>query len=91
MAKKSDSNPPAKSDNAESKKSGGKFKVFLIGALIGLTVGVVTGWMIRPPESFQADELRVATEKKFLEAKEGSREKLADFAQSLANRLREPE
>ena len=88
MAKESNTNPKSKSESTPPQKSGGKFSVFIIGAAIGLTIGVVTGWMIRPPDSFKAEELRVATEKKFLEAKEGSREKLADFAEDLATRLR---
>ena len=86
MAKEND--PPKKSKGDTDKKSGGKVTVFLIGGIIGLIIGVVTGWMIRPPESFKAEELRAATEKKFLEAKDGSREKLADFAEDLAQRLR---
>ena len=87
MAKEKETKEKKPAEKPE--KKGGAFKWFVIGGLLGLAVGVIVGWMIRPPDSFDADELRAATEKKFIEAKDSSREKLADFAEDLAKRLRE--
>ena len=87
MAKKEEKKESKSNDKPE--KKGGGFKWFVIGGTLGLAIGIFVGWTIRPPDSFDAEELRAATEKKFIEAKEGSREKLADFAEDLAKRLRE--
>ncbi len=62
---------------------------FLLGCLIGLLIGIVIGWWFRPPESFPVDDLRHATEKKFLETRDQSRQKLADFTENLATQLRD--
>jgi hypothetical protein len=77
-----------KSANSKGKKEKNGHP-FLLGCLIGLTIGVILGWWFRPPESFPIEELRKATEKKFIEGKEGAREELADFAEELARKLRE--
>ena len=44
---------------------------------------------VEPPASIPIDDLKKETEKKFLEAKDYTREELADYAEELARKLRE--
>ena len=64
---------------------------FFSGCVFGLILGIFLGWWFRPPSSFPIDELKKATEEKFIGAKEYGREELADFADNLAKKLREAE
>ncbi len=64
-------------------------KSFLAIFLIGLAVGVIVGWCCRPPSSFPIEKLKAATEEKFSNTKDQARQELADFAERLANKLRE--
>lgn len=73
----------------EKGNASAKGRSFLFGWFLGLVLGIVVGWWIRPPESFRIDELRAATEHKFMAAKAQSKVKLADFAEQLARKLRE--
>jgi len=83
-------NPKKETPPADKPSSGGgRCKWFIIGTVLGLAVGTFAGWTSRPPDSFDAEELRAATERKFTQATDQSREKLADFAEDLARRLRE--
>ncbi len=61
---------------------------FLIGCIIGLLIGIAIGWCSRPPSSFPLEDLKKATEEKFIERKDEAREELADFAENLAKKLR---
>jgi hypothetical protein len=74
--------------NSKNEKSGSGF---LSGCVFGLLLGIFLGWWFRPPPSFPIDELKKATEEKFLDAKEYSREELADLVEDLAKKLREVE
>lgn len=69
-------------------KSGGKGHPFLWGIVLGLIIGIFTGWMVQPPESFHIDRVRKNTGDGLVKAKDASREKLADGAESLAKQLR---
>ncbi len=89
MAKAKEKPEAGEQDAAADRGRKGRAQPFLWGVLLGLAFGVAVGWWIRPPESFHVDELRDATEKKFLRAQDQSRDKLADFAESLARKLRE--
>ena len=63
--------------------------VFISGCAIGIIIGVILGWWFAPPSSIPIDELKETTEEKFIEAKDYSREELADWAENLAKKLRE--
>lgn len=81
-------------DEGTQKGKGKKFKAkkphpFLWGLVIGLAVGVFGGWWFKPPAALSIDDLKLRTEEKFLDTKDQSREKLADFAEELAKKLRE--
>jgi len=79
------------SENKSPEKNEKKGLPFLNGLIFGVVIGVILGWWFRPPSSFRIDELKDATEEKFINAKEYSREELADFAENLARKLREKE
>lgn len=62
---------------------------FLLGLLLGLLAGVALGWWFRPPESFPLEDLKRATETNLEQASSESREKLADWVESMADSLRQ--
>ncbi len=72
-------------DTPPPKKSG---HPFIAGCLIGIIIGVLVGWLSRPPSSFPVDDLKAAMEERFLETKDKTRINLADFAEELAQKLR---
>lgn len=59
--------------------------------MLGLLVGVVVGWFVRPPSSFKLDQLRDATEDKLGVAGTKARKELANFAEDWARKLRDAE
>jgi gas vesicle protein len=62
---------------------------FFRGLILGLLIGVVAGWFVRPPTSFKLDELRDASEEKLGRAGVKARKELANFAEDWARKLRE--
>jgi hypothetical protein len=64
---------------------------FFRGLILGLLIGVVVGWFVRPPSSFKLDELRDASEEKLGRAGVKARKELANFAEDWARKLREAE
>ncbi len=88
--KKSDNagKKPAAKESPAAESTPRKGHPFLLGLLLGLIAGVAAGWFFRPPESFAIEDLRRASEKRFLEAKDQSRQALAEYAEQLANKLR---
>ena len=83
----SDDKSATKPSTKDEKSGGG----FLSGCVFGLILGIFLGWWFRPPPSFPIDELKKATEEKFIGAKEYSREELADLMEDLAKKLRKAE
>ena len=79
----------------KSEKSSGKDEKrgcgFLSGCVLGIILGIFLGWWFRPPPSLPIDELKKATEEKFIDAKEYSREELIDLLEDVTKKLREAE
>jgi gas vesicle protein len=89
MAKAKAKAKDKKEDKAEDNGPKPKRFQLLKGLLIGGLIGFACGWIFRPPESFPIDDLREATENKLVKAKDSSKDKVADWAESLAKKLRE--
>ncbi len=77
------------SEAKSSQKSEKKRLPYINGFIVGVIIGIVLGWWFKPPAVISVENFKKATEKRFNNAKEYSREELAEFAEELARKLRE--
>ena len=79
------------SETTSPQKTKKKALPYFNGFIVGIILGIILGWWFRPPAVIPVEDFKKATEKRFNNAKNYSREELADFAEELARKLREGE
>ncbi len=77
------------SETKSSPKAEKKRLPYLNGFIVGVIIGIALGWWFKPPAVIPVEDFKKATERRFNNAKDYSREELADFAEELAKKLRE--
>ncbi len=77
------------SEKKPSEKVEKKRMPYLNGFIVGIVIGIVIGWWFKPPAVISVEDFKLATEQGFNNAKDYSREELAEFAEELARKLRE--
>jgi gas vesicle protein len=79
----------AKKESSASKGSKSSGHPFLWGIIFGVIVGVVVGWFVKPPSALRVDDLKGQIETRASSANDKSKAQMAEWAESLAQRLRQ--